>query len=379
MTPSGSFPAWRTRLRRALLAWYRREARDLPWRRDPSPYRVWLSEIMLQQTQVATVRHHFTRFIARFPSIGALAAAPEDEVLAAWQGLGYYRRARQLQAAARVVMERHHGAFPLEVADALALPGVGRYTAGAILSIAHRKPLPVVDGNVARVLARLLAEDGPPEAARVQARLWAAAAELVPRRDPGAWNQALMELGALVCIPRRPDCPACPVAALCAARALGRVDSIPPPRRRRRPPVVEVAAAWIDRGGGRLTLARRPSRGVLAGFWELPQADVAAAADPRAELTAVLARMGAKRIAVGEALARVEHSMFNRRAQLTAYSTRASWGKGAEVSVASPAELADRPITTASRKLIRAVGLRTVGPRSVRLRTATATSRNSRV
>jgi A/G-specific adenine glycosylase len=356
MAPSASSSAWRTRLRRALLAWYRQAARDLPWRRDPSPYRVWLSEIMLQQTQVAAVHDHFTRFIARFPSIAALAAAPEAEVLAAWQGLGYYRRARQLKAAAQVVMERHRGSFPLVLADALALPGVGRYTAGAVLSIAHDQPHPVVDGNVARVLARLLALTGAPESARVKARLWAAAQDLVPRRDPGAWNQALMELGALICTPRRPDCPACPVASLCAARAAGRVDSIPPPRRRRRPPLVEVAAAWIDRGGGRLGVVQRPGRGVLAGFWELPQADVGTGADARAELGAALARLGAKQVVVREALARVEHSMFNRRAKLTAYATRASWGRESALRVASPAELAHRPLTTASRKLIRAVG-----------------------
>jgi A/G-specific adenine glycosylase len=313
---------------------------------------VWLSEIMLQQTRVEPVRHHFARFIARFPSIASLAAAPLDDVLAAWQGLGYYRRARQLHSAARTVMERHHGVFPEQVAEVLALPGVGRYTAGAILSIAYGKPLPVVDGNVARVLARLLAETGPPESAAVQARQWAAAAALLPRRDPGAWNQALMELGALVCTPRRPDCPECPVAGQCAARALGRVESIPLPRPRRRPPVVEVAAAWIARSGG-LALVRRPGRGVLAGFWELPQADVGAGADPRAELAAALTQLGARRVAVGETLARVDHAMFNRRAQLTAYATRAILGK--RLTFTSPAELAVRPLTTASRKLIRKI------------------------
>lgn len=352
-------PGWRAGLRRALLRWYRTNARDLPWRRDPEPYRVWLSEIMLQQTQMDAVLPYFARFIERFPTISSLASAPEEDVLTVWQGLGYYRRARQLQEAARLVVARHGGAFPTIIEEALALPGVGRYTAGAILSIAYDRPLPVVDGNVARVLARLLAEGRAPQSAPVQARFWAVASALVPRRDPGAWNQALMELGALVCTPRGPDCPACPVAHLCAAHAQGLVDSIPPPRARRLPPFVEVASAWCEKPSGSLAVVQRPDQGVLGGFWELPQADVPIGVDPRDELAAVLAAFGAMRIKLGDELGQVEHGMFNQRARLTAYAARMSWEKDAPVRFMTRDELLQRPLTTSSRKLIRAVELAT--------------------
>jgi A/G-specific adenine glycosylase len=359
-------PAWRTRLRRSLLAWYRRNARDLPWRGDRDPYRVWLSEIMLQQTRVDTVGSYFERFVARFPTISELARASEDEVLSAWQGLGYYRRARQLRAAARILVERHGGRFPDRLQSVLALPGIGRYTAGAILSIARDQAHPAVDGNTTRVVSRLLVLDGS-EADR-RARVWEVARVLVPRRYPGDWNQALMELGALVCTPRNPLCLECPVSELCAARAAGRERMIPPPRRRPVPPSVEVAAAFIHRRGGGLAMVRRPDTGVLGGFYELPAVEVPPGREPRAHLASALTSLGARGVEVGDVLGRAEHTRFDQRARITAYAARAARrDKGAMVEIEG-ADLVRYPVTTATRKILAAIRSRAVRSRAVRSR-----------
>jgi A/G-specific adenine glycosylase len=347
------------------LDWYRRAARDLPWRSRsrPEPYAVWLSEVMLQQTQVATVCPYYERFLARFPGIADLAAAPEEELLAAWQGLGYYRRARQLQAAAQHMVREHGGRFPDELVHALALPGVGRYTAGAVLSIAYGQPHPAVDGNVARVLARLSGEEGRIESGPALARLWALAAALVPRTDPGAWTQALMELGALVCTPRRPQCSECPVEDVCAAAATGRAEAIPAPRRRRTPAVVQVAAALLRPAGVGVAGARaedvamllRPEGQALAGFYELPAVDLATGDDSRVALAARLTALGVRAIQIGDVVARVEHTMWNRRALITAYAVRARWSAASPLVQFAPDELGARPITTATRKILRAI------------------------
>lgn len=233
-------------LRRALLAWFGTHRRDLPWRRNRDPYRIWLSEMMLQQTQVATAIPYYERFLRRFPSVPALAAAPLDDVLAEWAGLGYYRRARFLHAGAQAVVREHGGVVPSDPAVFGALPGVGRYTVGAVLSMGFGSALPVLDGNVARVLSRWAAA---PLAMRRPAdakRLWAMAEALVPgagsragrHPEAGAWNEALMELGATVCTPRAPACPACPVRRWCRAHALDRVHEFPPAPERDRKSVV---------------------------------------------------------------------------------------------------------------------------------------------
>ena len=204
-------------MRAALLRWYRRVRRDMPWRREVSPYRTWISEIMLQQTTVAAVTPKYEAFLKAFPDVRALARAPEDAVLKRWAGLGYYSRARNLRRAAREIVEKHGGQFPSNFDDVLALPGVGRYTAGAILSIAFSQPHPVVDGNVIRVYARLFGLRGRAKDPAFVKEIWARAAPLVPKSAPGDWNQALMELGATVCTPESPSCGACPVAKDCVA------------------------------------------------------------------------------------------------------------------------------------------------------------------
>ena len=256
----------------ALLDWYDGNRRDLPWRTSPpDPYRVWVSEIMLQQTRVETVVAYFRRFLERFPTVRALADAPLDDVLALWSGLGYYARARNLHRAARAVRDLHGGTFPSDPDAVRALPGIGDYTAGAILSIAFGRREAVVDGNVIRVLARLRALEGNPKESRLKNACWEIARALVPAARPGDFNQALMELGATVCTPLSPRCGACPVARGCEARALGRVESFPakPPKAKR--PHRRVECAIVDRAG-RVVLVRRPDEGLLGGLWELPSA-----------------------------------------------------------------------------------------------------------
>lgn len=252
-------------LRSALLAFFDERRRDLPWRRTTDPYRIWVSEVMLQQTRVETVIPYYERWLERFPTLEALADADEAEVLKAWEGLGYYSRARNLHRAAAVVRERHAGRVP-EDADALrALPGVGDYTAGAVGSIAFGRAEPAVDGNVRRVLSRLFDLDDP-----APAGLRRLAKSLVPDERPGDFNQALMELGATVCVPKGPACGVCPVADLCLARVHGTVGERPAPRKARALPEDEVATAVLVAPTGRLLLVRRPGRGLLGGMWEMP-------------------------------------------------------------------------------------------------------------
>jgi A/G-specific adenine glycosylase len=241
-----------------LLSWYRAFHRDLPWRRTRDPYAIWVSEIMLQQTQVATVIPYYERFLARFPTVAALAEAPVDEVLRLWAGLGYYSRARNLQSGAQEVVSRHGGSVPEAIEELLALPGVGRYTAGAIASIAHNRPVPILDGNVIRVLCRIYALRGDPKRAPLHARLWQLAEEVIPEGHAGEFNQALMELGATVCTPTSPRCDVCPVAGLCEARRLGIQESLPELARSAPPTPLRMAAAVVWRGT-EVLLVKRPS------------------------------------------------------------------------------------------------------------------------
>lgn len=278
-----SIPVLQTR----LLRWFRTHRRELPWRTSREPYRVWVAEIMLQQTRIAAVLPYYERFLMRFPDVASLANARETDVLKLWSGLGYYSRARNLRRAAKQVISRHNGQFPRELDAALALPGIGRYTAAAVLSIACGAPLAVLDGNVARVLARLFAIRGDLRARGRWQRLAHKAQRLLATNAPGDWNQALMELGETVCTPQSPSCGRCPIAQFCRARALMLTGKIPASRRKRAPVRMRIAAAILLDPRGRTLLLRDPGAHdhvLFSRLWQFPALEVSRSA--QAELAA---------------------------------------------------------------------------------------------
>lgn len=254
----------------ALLAWFDANAADMPWRGQRDPYRVWLSEVMLQQTQIETVKPYYARFLAVYPTVQDLAAASLDDVLKLWEGLGYYSRARSLHKAAQIVAYQLDGQFPTSAADLQALPGIGRYTAGAIASIVYDEAAPVLDGNVIRVFSRLYDIPDDVTASAANKRLWDTADTLVPQDRPGDYNQALMELGQTHCRRKSPDCAACPVSDFCAAYANGTQHERPVKKRRPPTPHYDVAAGMVWDDAGRVLIAQRPADGLLGGLWEFP-------------------------------------------------------------------------------------------------------------
>ena len=255
-----------------VLEWFDAHGRKrLPWKENPTPYRVWVSEIMLQQTQVATVIPYYERFVARFPDLRALADAELDEVLRLWAGLGYYARARHLHQAARILRDRHDGEMPLDLAILRDLPGIGRSTAGAILALAAGQRQPILDGNVKRLLARFAAVDGWPGQSRVLTTLWNLAERYTPGVRVADYTQAMMDLGALICTPRRPRCGACPLADGCAARALGWESAYPAPKPRRELPTRATRLLLLRAADGAVLLERRPPVGIWGGLWSFPE------------------------------------------------------------------------------------------------------------
>lgn len=347
----------------ALTAWYEAHRRDLPWRRTSDPYAIWVAEVMLQQTQVRTVVGYWQPFLDRFPTPAALARASEEQVLAAWSGLGYYRRARALHAGARAVVLRHGGRLPRDPRLLRELPGVGRYTAGAIASIAFGLGEPVLDGNVRRVLSRLLALDARRVGtANADRRLWEVAGKLARLAEPGTLNQALMELGALVCTPRDPACARCPLRAPCRARRRGNPETYPPPRARRPSQTEEVAVAWIARRG-RLLLERPAPDAPLRGTWDLPAVRVAPAGQARETLARALRARHGLGVAVGAELARASHTILYRRLRLTVFSCRPLAGpcRTPLRRWIAPAGLDSVAVSGATRKVIRACRPAAVG------------------
>ncbi len=252
-----------------LLEWYKENARVLPWRSVPDPYKVWISEIMLQQTQVDTVMPYYERWMARFPDLPTLAAASEQDVLNCWEGLGYYSRARNLHKAACMLVDSYGAIFPTEVNELRMLPGIGRYTAGAIASIAFGRDEPALDGNIRRVYARLFNLEVSLGTTEAESRLWLIAQEQLPQGRAGDFNQALMDLGASICTPQNPRCLLCPLSELCQARGLGLQQERPVRKQKPKVPHYTVTAAVISRDG-RVLIAKRPAKGLLGGMWEFP-------------------------------------------------------------------------------------------------------------
>ncbi len=338
-----------TSVRDRLLAWYGKQARDLPWRHTRDPYAVWVSEVMLQQTRVETVIPYYERFLARFPSAEALAEADEDTVLAHWSGLGYYRRARLLHRGVREVVSEYGGEVPADPVSRRGLPGVGRYTAGAIGSIAFDREEPVVDGNVSRVLARLCGIRTPLGTAETTARLWKEAGRLVVGPRPGDFNQALMELGAMVCTPTSPRCEDCPLHHACAARASGATNALPVKAARKAPKSVALSAVVATRGAGRSRRAwlLKSEEPLFGGLWGLPMSK----RGPRQALldAGLSARLSSDSTGI------VEHVLTHRRLAIDVYTaTGVSGAPSSQGRLFSEEELDRVGVSRLTRKVLAA-------------------------
>ncbi len=350
-----------------LLDWFAANARDLPWRRTLDPYAVWISEVMLQQTQVKTVVPYWERWLGEFPDIRSLADAPEERVLKLWEGLGYYSRARNLQKAAKILAGSHGGRFPDTVEAMMELPGIGRYTAGAIASIAFDRPSPILDGNVVRVLTRIFALPGDPKGKELNGRLWQLAEALVveasgfPRRRPGAvrsagpcsvLNQSLMELGATVCAPRTPRCAVCPVAGRCVAGKSGRAEEFPQAKARVAATERRFVAVVLARGD-KVLVRRRPADGVNGGLWEFPNEELTdLSADARSAAAAWLGLPPDAFIA----LKPVKHTITRYRITVDVFRVEVGAKKlptGIGTTWAGPEELERLAFTSAHRRIVR--------------------------
>jgi A/G-specific adenine glycosylase len=350
------FPAGFPRqLCQALLAWFRRSGRDLPWRRNRDPYSIWVSEIMLQQTQVATVIPFFKRFLEAFPTLAHLASAPEQAVLKHWEGLGYYRRARNLHRAAQQILGIHRGQIPNDAALLSQLPGIGRYTMGAILSQAFDRRLPILEANSRRVLCRLFARSEDPRQNPLRAWLWDAAEALLPTRGSGEFNQALMELGALVCTPVAPSCSHCPVRKFCKGRKLGLQKEIPRRKSAPRPLAVQETAVVVRRGK-KVLLVQRPGQGRWAGLWEFPHGPIVEGATNEQAAVLMVRELTSIKINLGREILTQRHAVTHHRITLVCFL--ASYDNGmfsssfyAKARWLYPAQLTDFPVSAPQRRL----------------------------
>jgi len=355
--PAFVTPAWKRALRRRLLAWFDREGRDLPWRTSSDPYRIWVSEIMLQQTQVSTVIPYFERFIVSFPSVVALAAANESDVLRHWEGLGYYRRARQLYAAAQVVAAEHGGLVPREFEAVRGLPGIGRYTAGAIVSLAFDQPIAILEANTVRLWSRLIAYAGPTDSPAGQKLLWQAAQAALPSKGAGRFNSALMDLGSLVCTPKMPRCGECPLRSVCESFRTGRQQAIPVPKVRPASEAVHEAAVVVWRRG-RVLLLRRSAAERWAGLWDFPRFQTArgSAAKIKQQVAGQILKLTGQGVEIGRKLTTIKHGVTRFRITLDCYEARCrgrAKQSAAEIAWLKPAELEGYPLSMTGRKLAR--------------------------
>ena len=349
----------RSRVRRRLLSWFDKARRDLPWRRDRDPYRIWVSEVMLQQTTVAAVVPYFERFLSVFPTLQDLAAASEQQVLRLWEGLGYYRRARHLHRAARQLASSHDGTFPDDPDVLRELPGMGRYTIGAVLSQAFDRRLPILEANSLRVRCRLFGRADDPRRGPAQRWLWQVAEDLLPVRRVGDFNQALMELGALVCTPAAPRCGECPLAADCVARRLGLQNAIPakaPP-----PALTEVReAAVVIRRGPRVLLAQRPESATRwANMWEFPHGPLAAG-ESHEEGAARLAQETGFSVTLGQELLTLRHGVTRFRITMACFEAELAGGEFRSDFYRQglwvvPERLPDYPVSAPQRRLAKAL------------------------
>ncbi len=343
-------------IRRRLAAWFREEARDLPWRRTGDAYRIWLSEIMLQQTRVDQGLPYYMRFLDAFPDVRSLARASEDEVLKQWEGLGYYTRARNLHKAAKTVVEDYGGEVPKSADLLQLLPGIGKYTAGAIASIAFGERVPVVDGNVKRVLSRLFDIEACIDESATETDLWDMAGALVPTKGPGDFNQAMMELGARICTPKNPACTECPVAACCEAKRLG-VQAARPVRKAKKPvPHQELVVAVIERDG-ELLIGKRPPGGMLAGLWEFPGGTLGSGETHQTALARSCRETLGIEVKAGGLIATVKHAYTHLRVTLNVYRCNLRQGEPTptthtELRWATRSELSDYPFPKGNLKFI---------------------------
>jgi len=348
----------------ALLTWYAEHARPLPWRSTPDPYRVWVSEIMLQQTRVEAVIPYYERWMRRFPTTQALAAASQQEVLSIWEGLGYYSRARSLHRAAQIVVAEYGGELPADIRRLRELPGIGPYTAGAIASIAFGLDQPALDGNIRRVLARLFNVTEDARSPSGERRLWELAAQHLPPGRAGDYNQALMDLGATLCTPRTPDCPCCPLAEYCQARALGVQEQRPISSPRPPIPHYTVTAAVIARPGAAAQpdllylIAQRPAEGLLGGLWEFPGGKVQdGEALPACLRREICEELGAD-IEVGAELGVYRHAFTHFRITLHAFRCTLTSAEprpiqAADIRWVTPAEMPSYPMGKVDRQIAR--------------------------
>lgn len=346
-------------IRRALMRWYRQRARDLPWRRTRDPYAIWVSEIMLQQTRVSAVVPYYERFLRRFPTVQKLARARIDSVLKLWEGLGYYSRARNLHEAARQIVVRFGGRLPDTREELLSLPGIGAYTAGAVASIAFGRQEPLVDGNVVRVLCRVFCIRKDAKQAETCKQLWSIARDLLPARTPGDFNQALMELGSEICLPRTPQCEVCPLRRACLARRHGKQASLPVRSRKKLIPSYLVVVGVIERGGRILIDKRRPD-GLLGGLWEFPGGKTQAGESLQEALRREVREEIGIRIRVDGLIATVDHAYSHFRIRLHAF--RCTYVSGTprclgcdDVKWVRPADLGRYAFPAANNRIIQAL------------------------
>ncbi|NCC53465.1 MAG: A/G-specific adenine glycosylase [Spartobacteria bacterium] len=341
---------------RNLIDWFRQHRRLLPWRNKRTPYRVWIAEIMLQQTRVDQAQPYFDRFMKRFPSLRSLAAAPREDVLKCWEGLGYYSRARNLHEAARHIARDHKGRFPRTREELLALPGIGPYTAAAIGSLAFQLPLAVVDGNVIRVLSRVFAIEEPASSSKTTRQVQEWADRLLLQEDPGTFNEAMMELGALCCTPRGPDCPNCPLRAICQAHKKGQAEAYPRKAPRKKIPHKLVAAGVIINSRNQILLAQRRDTDMLGGLWEFPGGKMEPGEDAVACLERELKEELGIRVRVGDELLVVAHAFSHFTMDLHAHWVKIISGRPRAIECADyvwtpPAQLRMYPMPRADVKI----------------------------